>query len=202
MATARRPEIPDNTQHALIASAVGLFTQYGYAGTSLDEIARQASVTKGALYHHFAGKKALFEAAFDSVEGAAVSRLTTVIQTAYDSWSAATESLRAFLTLCLEPSYQRIVIHDAPAVLGWQRWGKADARSTYGVVREALSALIEAAEIDALPLDALARLVFGALSAGATTIAASADPEKASVEVGECVERLLQGLRTSGSVRE
>lgn len=199
MATAhrRRVEYSENTQQALIASAVDLFTRHGYSGTSLDEIAKQARVTKGALYHHFAGKQALFSAAFDVVEGDAVVRLTSVITSGDDPWTAAVAGLNAFLKVCLEPAYQRIVVREAPAVLGWDQWRNAEERSAYGVVRQALSGLIDAGAVEPMPLDVLAGLVFGALNAGAASIAHSSNPRQASTEVGECVERLLRGLRVS-----
>jgi AcrR family transcriptional regulator len=201
MATARprRLEYSDSTRHALVESAVALFTEGGYAGTSLDEIAKRARVTKGALYHHFGGKQALFEAAFDAVETSVVARLDNVISGPGSPWEATRAALQAFLEVCLEPSYQRIVVHEGPAVMGWERWRAHEERFTFGIVREAVAVLIDAGEIDPLPVDALARVVFGALSAGATTIASSAQPKETSVEVGECVERVMMGLRTQRS---
>ena len=193
----RRVEYSERTRQALVDSAVALFTERGYAGTSLDEVAKRARVTKGALYHHFAGKQALFEAAFDAVEADVVARLSGAISAPGDPWEATKEGLRAFLRVCLEPSYQRIVIHEAPVVMGWERWREAEERSTFGIVRDALGTPIDAGEIEPMPLDALARVVFGALSAGATTIASSAQPKQTSAEVGECVERVLGGLRAT-----
>jgi AcrR family transcriptional regulator len=185
----------DSTRQALVDSAVVLFTERGYAGTSLDEIVKGARVTKGALYHHFSGKQAVFEAAFDAVETTVVAKMTEALSQPGNPWDTMRAGLHAFLTVCLEPSYQRIVSQEGPVVMGWERWREADERRTFGVVREAVGALIEAGEIEPLPLDVLSRVMFGGLSAGAAAITSSENPERTSIEVGECVERLVKGLR-------
>ena len=197
MATARprRVEHTESTRHALVSSAVVLFTKKGYGGTSLDEIAKRARVTKGALYHHFSGKQAIFEAAFEEVEQRVVQRLTKSLNGDGTTWETVRAGLADFMTVCLEPSYQRIVVHEAPAVMGWERWREAEERFTFGVVREAVQALIDAGEISPMPIDALVHVFFGALSAGATAIAGAGQQKKARAEVGEVVDRVLRGLR-------
>lgn len=198
MATARprRVEYSEATRQALVDSAVDLFTEHGYSQTSLEEIAKRARVTKGALYHHFGGKQALFEAAFSAVESGVVARLSEVVSDPGDPWEATRSGLRAFLEVCLEPSYQRIVVQDGPAVMGWGRWRDAEEAYTFGVLRTVVSNLIASGEIgDDLPVDALARIMFGALSAGATAIAASSSPMQERADIAVCVERVLNGLR-------
>lgn len=54
-------------KHELIAIAAGLFRMKGYAGTSIDDIAKACGLTKGSLYHHFSGKEALAMAALEQV---------------------------------------------------------------------------------------------------------------------------------------
>lgn len=191
----RRVEYSESTRQALVDSAVELFTEHGYSNTSLDAIAGRARVTKGALYHHFGGKQAVFEAAFDAVEADLVARLNEVVSGPGDAGDAARDGLRAFMEVCLEPPYQRIVVQDGPAVLGAQRWRDAEEACAFGVVRSAVAGLVESGEIEPLPIEALARVVFGALSAGATAIAGASDPQQTRAEVGECVERVLAGLR-------
>src|SRR4051795_6117059 len=115
----RRLEYSESTRDALVDSAVELFTKRGYAGTSLDEVAKRARVTKGALYHHFSGKQALFEAAFDIVETKAMGRLSVAVDGDGSAWDRAMAGIHAYVSVCLDPSYQRIVIHEAPVVMGW-----------------------------------------------------------------------------------
>ncbi|WP_156756365.1 TetR/AcrR family transcriptional regulator [Actinokineospora pegani] len=194
----RRVDYSESTRNALVDSAVTLFTDNGYAATSLDAVARGARVTKGALYHHFSGKQALFEAAFDAVESAVSARLVQVVTGPGGAWERAMEGVRGYVNVCLEPSYQRIVIHEGPVVMGWDRWREAEDRFSFGLVRATLEALIEAGEIEALPVETTARVLFGALSTGATIIAGAPDPERAGAEVLLTIERVLVGMRAAG----
>ena len=193
----RRVDYPETTRDALVDSAITLFTQHGYANTSLDEVVKLAGVTKGALYHHFTGKQALFEAAFTAVETQVMGRLGKIVTAPGHPWQGAMAGLRAYVEVCLEPSFQRIVIHEGPVVMGWARWREAEEHASFGVIRAAVSALVEAGEIDDLPIEVTTQLLFGALSAGASLIAGAADPDKAAVEVSRAVIRVVEGLRRS-----
>jgi AcrR family transcriptional regulator len=178
-----------------VDSAVELFTGRGYAATSLDEVAKRARVTKGALYHHFSGKQALFEAAFDAVESAVTARLAEIVVGPGDPWERAMNGIRHYIDVCLDPAYQRIVIHEAPVVMGWERWREAEDHFGFGLVRAGIQALIDGGEIEGLPVEVAARLLFGALTAGATVIAGAQDPEKAGAEVSSTIIRMLERLR-------
>jgi AcrR family transcriptional regulator len=191
----RRVEYSESTRQALVDNAVELFTKRGYAGTSLDEVTKRARVTKGALYHHFSGKQALFEAAFDAVENKFMRRLSEIVSAPGDPWETAIAGLRAYVRVCLEPSYQRIVIHEAPVVMGWERWREAEEHFSYGLLRTAIELLVDSGEIEDMPVETTSRLLFGALSAGASTIAAASDPKKASAEVEWTIVRVVEGLR-------
>ena len=195
----RRVDYTESTRAALVDSALELFTRRGYAGTSLDAIVTGARVTKGALYHHFSGKQALFEAAFDLVETAALDRLTAAVGGDAPAWDRALAGVEAYVRVCLEPSYQRIVIHEGPVVMGWERWRQAEERFSYGLVRSTVAALIEAGEIERLPLEVTARILFGALSAGAEAIAGSADPKAAAADVTKTIVAVLTGMRRAAA---
>jgi AcrR family transcriptional regulator len=191
----RRLEYSESTRHALVDSAVELFTKRGYAAASLDEVAKRARVTKGALYHHFSGKQALFEAAFDAVESAVMTQLAEIVAGPGDPWDRAMEGVRQYIRICLDPSYQRIVVHEAPVVMGWERWREAEDHFSFGLVRASIQALVDAGEIEVIPVEVASRLLFGALTAGATVIARSDDPKKAGAEVETTIVRMLERLR-------
>lgn len=192
----RKADYSESTRRALVDSAVSLFTEGGYAATSLDAVARRARVTKGALYHHFTGKQALFEAAFDTVEGAVMARLGEVVVAGPGgAWERALNGVRAYVLVCLEPAYQRIVIHEGPVVMGWERWRAAEEHYSFGLVRAVLESLIDAGEIDELPIETTSRILFGALSTGATIIAGADDQDRAVAEVSTTIVRVLEGMR-------
>lgn len=192
---ARRLEYSEATRTALVDSAVELFTKHGYAHTSLDQVAKRARVTKGALYHHFSGKQALFEAAFDRMEGRCVQRLNEILGGPGTPWDRARAGLGAFVEICLDQSYQRIVIHEGPVVMGWERWREAEENFSFGLVRAGLEMLIEAGEVEQVPVEVTARLLYGALCAAAEFIATSDDQQQVSAEVANTIERLLELVR-------
>ncbi|WP_328607575.1 TetR/AcrR family transcriptional regulator [Amycolatopsis sp. NBC_00345] len=198
----RRLDYSESTRSALVDSAVELFTKRGYAGTSLDEVAKRARVTKGALYHHFSGKQALFEAAFDSVESLVYDRLEKIMTGPGTPWERVLGGLNTFIRSCLDPAYQRIAIHEAPVVMGWERWREAEEQCSFGLVRSGLQSLVDAGEVEPVPVEVTARLLFGALSSAATEIASAADPKKVSGEIQDVIVRMLLRIRQPGDTGE
>src|SRR6201991_538857 len=110
----RRQQYSASTKRALVDVAEELFTESGYAATSLDAIVAGARVTKGALYHHFSGKQALFEAVFERVESNASKAIQKSLRGERDPWEKALLGLRAFLEVVREPTYRRVVILEGP----------------------------------------------------------------------------------------
>ncbi len=195
----RRVDYTESTRQALVDSALSLFTKRGYSATSLDAIVKNARVTKGALYHHFSGKQALFEAAFDQVETGAIGKLATVVDGEGSAWDRAMAGIHAYVSVCLEPAYQRIVIHEAPVVMGWERWREAEEHFSYGLVRATVESLIESGEIEQLPVEVTARVLFGALQAGAETIASAPDPKKTAADVTKTITAVMTGMRRASA---
>ncbi|TCP55073.1 TetR family transcriptional regulator [Tamaricihabitans halophyticus] len=193
---ARRLDYSEATRTALVDGAVELFTKHGYAQTSLDQIAKHARVTKGALYHHFGGKQALFEAAFDRMETVCLRRVGAVLEGDGSPWERAKAGLRVFIEICLEPGYQRIVVHEAPVVMGWERWREAEENFGFGLVRAGVRLLIDAGEVAEVPVEVSARLLYGALCSAAELIASSTDQQKVGEEVADTIERLLEQIRS------
>src|ERR1700677_3010309 len=137
-----RAEQVEQTRAALMAAGRTLFGRDGYAATSVDDLAREARVTTGALYHHFPGKAALFEAVFEQVhmemlQASAVASASALPEAGVE-WFAA--GFDAFLSAMLEPDVRQIVITDAPAVLGLARFTELDERWAFPAITEGLRA--------------------------------------------------------------
>ena len=186
-----------STKRALIDVAEERFTQAGYAAASLDAIVAGARVTKGALYHHFSGKQALFEAVFERVEQDASKRIQKAIKGKRDPWTKALEGLRAFLFVVQEPTYRRIVIQEGPAVLGYERYREQEERSTFANVLEIVRSVLEAGkwDLDEPMLQTYARIFFGAMSSAGESVATALDPEEAARRVEGAIAFLLSGVQ-------
>ena len=154
-----------------------LFTEHGYANTSLDAIVAGARVTKGALYHHFSGKQALFEAVFEQVESDASRMINKALKGKRDPWEKAQAGLRAFLEVVREPRYRRIVIQEGPAVLGYERFREQEERSTFATVLDIVRSVLDAGawELDEEMLQTFARIFFGAMSSAGESVATAED---------------------------
>jgi AcrR family transcriptional regulator len=198
MMRSRRADYSESTKQALVDSAVELFTRNGYAATSLDAIVKRSRVTKGALYHHFTGKQALFEAAFNQVEDKAMGLLTQAVGGDASPWERALAGVQEYIKVCLDPSYQRLVIREGQVVMGVERWREAEEKHSFGIVRHVLEQLIEAGEIGDVPVEVTARMMFASLSAGAMIIAEASDPRKASADVFTALVKMIEGIRHKG----
>ena len=193
----RKAEQSEATRAALISAGRRLFGERGYGGVGTEDIVRAAGVTRGALYHHFGGKSDLLEAVYREVEEEITARIAEV---ALGSGATSpVESMRAgiamFIDACAEPEVQRIVLLDAPAVLGWDRWREIAASYGLGLIEASLEAGIEAGEISPQPVKPLAHVLIGALDEAAMLVARSEDPGLRE-QVTAVLERLLESLRT------
>lgn len=193
--TSRRQEYSASTKRALVDVATELFTVQGYAGTSLDEIVAGARVTKGALYHHFSGKQALFEAVFVRVEDDASGSIRRAVRDTEDPWDKAMAGLRAFLDVLQRPEYRRLVIQEGPAVLGYERYREQEERSTYGIVQEIVSSVLASYALEKSMVDTFSRVFFGAMSAAGSAVSSADDTARASAEVEAAIAFILAGLR-------
>ena len=193
----RRQQYSAATRAALIEQGEQLFTEYGYSATSLDAIVAGAEVTKGALYHHFSGKQALFEAVFERVEAAAAKAVADAVEGHDDPWEKALAGLRAFLSVVQQPTYRRIVILEGPAVLGWTRFREQAERSTFTTVLEIVSSVLQAngPELDEEMVDTFSRIFFGAMSSAGEWVSTSQDPNAAAARVEAAIGFILNGMR-------
>jgi AcrR family transcriptional regulator len=189
----------DATRATLLTAARPLFAAHGYSGVGTEAIVKAAGVTRGALYHQFRDKADLFEAVFEVVEleiteAIAATVLGSGAASAIDGLIAGAE---AWLDACGDPAVQRIILIDAPSVLGWERWREIGVRYGLGLTEAALQGAMDAGEVESQPLHPLAHVLIGALDEAALYIARSEDPVAARAEVGAVLTRLVQSLRVN-----
>jgi AcrR family transcriptional regulator len=181
------------TTSALVDAARELFARHGYDGTSLDAVATRAGVTKGAVYHHFEGKRQLFEAAFTRE----VERMAMPLADAYgrkkDPWDAFHAGCRAFLDECLDPGLQRIVLLDASAAIGWEQIRHLES-PLLQMMELAISRAAEAGRIAPRKPGPLAHFLYGALCETAMIVARADDQKAAHREAVVEIGRVLDGL--------
>jgi AcrR family transcriptional regulator len=204
-APARRTQTArsEATRAALIAAARPLFAERGYAGVGTEEIVRGAGVTRGALYHHFDGKRELFAAVYEQIEAELAERIASAAlrpgaQAPLEAMRAGVEIL---LAACTEREVQQIALLDGPAVLGWDRWREIAARYGLGLIEGTLQAAIDAGELAEQPVRPLAHVLMGALDEAAMLVARAQDPEAARAEVGRTIDTLLGALSPAASGR-
>jgi AcrR family transcriptional regulator len=185
------------TTARLVEIAREVFTRDGYAGAAMEEIVHRAGVTRGALYHHFGSKEGLFLAVVNSVQAEVGQRVLAAAQSTPDRWDSLVAGCVAFLEASLDPQVQRIMLIDAPSVLGWSRWREFDAEYSMASLTDALQELIALGQVVSLPLDALVHLLSGAMNEAALWIAQSPQPTDALKDAVQSLRRLLEGLRTN-----
>jgi AcrR family transcriptional regulator len=187
-------ERTEATITALVDAARELFARDGYAETSLDAVAAQAHVTKGAVYHHFQGKQQLFEAVF----AREVDRLCTVMPAVYaskrDPWDAFEACCRAFLEECLEPGLQRIMLLDALAAVGWEGVRRMEA-PMMELMEVAIVRAVEAGRIAPRPAGPLAVFLYGALCETTMNVARADNQKAAQRRALTELSHVLNGLR-------
>ena len=184
----------------LMEAARPLFRAQGYAATSVDDITRAAALTKGAFYHHFTDKKAIFHAVFEEAER----QLLADIRAACvpdDPWTMLKSGCLAFLDLMLDPGTQRLLLREGLSVLGWDVWRDVCARHSLGLISGGIRAAIKAGQLTPRPTEPLAAAIYGALTEAARYLAQLDDPAAALPGVRAEIELMLEALpaRPTGS---
>lgn len=188
------------TRAALIAAARELFVAKGYHQTGTEEIVAAAAITRGALYHHFADKQALFEAVFIGVEEELVATAAASLSTLEDGSALGIlrHGLIGFLDASLTTHVQQILLLDGPAVLGWRRWRELEGLYGLGAIQAMLQRAVEEGDLPAdQPVELMAHVLLAAADEAALFIANSADQQRARDEAVQTLDALIAGLQGS-----
>jgi AcrR family transcriptional regulator len=184
------------TRDALIAAARTLWGQRGYAEVGTPEIATAAGVTRGAMYHQFADKAALFREVVEVVEQDVMARMAVVV--AESGASTPAEAVRAavdaWLDVSGDPEVRQLILLDAPSVLGWAEFRDVAQRYSLGMTEQMLTEAIRAGQLAEQPVRPLAHVLIGALDEAAMVIATADDPKRTRRETGQVLHRLIDAM--------
>ncbi|GKU80098.1 TetR/AcrR family transcriptional regulator [Paenibacillus sp. L3-i20] len=190
----KRPEDVETTKQLLLRRAEQRFAEIGYAKTSIDEIVKQEQLTKGAMYYHFKDKRDLFEQVVDRLLQEIVDRILNAIDGQDDPWEKTMIAIDTYLEGCLQLAYRRIVIQEAPAILGWKEWREKEKRSVMKLSTMLLMELMASSYIKEQSVELLNDILFGAITEAAIGIAHSNDPSEARIQAKSILERMLKAM--------
>jgi len=191
MARRTRAEMQE-TRAILVATARKVFSELGYAATSMDDLTAQAGLTRGALYHHFGDKKGLLTVVVEQIDAEMDDRLKAISDNNEDAWEGFRHRCRAYLEMALEPDIQRIVLRDARAVLGGAL--PHSQRHCITSMQGLIDNLIQQGIIAEVNSRALASLLYGSLAEAAVWIAEGDDGNQRLTQSLPALELLLGGL--------
>lgn len=192
---ATQAERREKTRTSIVKAARRIFGERGFAATTMDDIAGGARVAKGAVYHHFATKEAVFEAVFEQVSLDLVADLDRISRAENDPLAAMAAGTQGYFAACSKGPTGQIILRDGPAVLGWERWREIDAKHFGGKFPRALAAAMESGVIAKQPIEPLARLLLGAVTEAAVAISGGPDIGKAGTDYARAFRSLLDALR-------
>lgn len=193
----RQSERTQSTIEAVLTAARFLFTRDGFEGTSVDDIAARAGLAKGAVYHHFPSKEAIFTQVLENVQAAIAARpLPAGARNLVSLLDAVAQGVLWYLTAATEPQNKRILLIDGPAVLGWRKWREIDDRF-FGAGARAAVLHILGPGASAREVAAIEHLLMGAVMEAALVCAIAENPGRTARDMANGVRRLLAGLTST-----
>lgn len=188
-------ERSETTVTAILRCARKQFARVGYSATTIDQIAADAGVAKGGVYHHFATKAAIFAAVFDQVSEDVAQEVFSIARAEKDVLQSIVVGTKAYFECCSKKNYRKILLEDGPSVLGWEKWRAIDAKHFGGATTSALKAAIDTKLIRPQPVEPLATLVNGAITEAAFACANSGNYRSTAMAYSQAFEHMLEGLR-------
>lgn len=190
------------TRERIVHVATELFAEAGYEGTSIETVLARSGVSRGALYHHFDDKEALFVAVLEAIEARIAQATVDASRGIADPVAALQAGCDAWVDVSRDPAVRQIVLIDAPSVVGWQKWRDIDARFGFGLLKGSLKAAAAAGRISQDRVEMLAHVLLAASMEVALVIARSEQPATAAAsgkaELRDMIDKLLEPPRKRG----
>lgn len=184
------------TRARLMAAGRSLFAAHAFADVSTQQVVDAAGVTRGALYHQFQDKAALFAEVYEQVEQQLVAEVAEAIADTQptDPIEAMRLGVQVFLDRCAAPDVHRIVLVNAPAVLGWERWREVGTKYGLGVIEAMLAQAIADGVLPPQPVRPTAHVLLGALDEAALYVSRAEDAEQARRDMFAICDRIIRGI--------
>jgi AcrR family transcriptional regulator len=190
----KRIEQGIETRQEIIKTATRLFAKSGYQAVSIETLLEAVKISRGALYHHFSSKDAVFEAVLESVEQSLARDIIAASRGLVDPVEALRAGSVAWLRFAQDPVIRQIALIDAPAVLGWEKWREIDARHGFGLLRASLEAAERAGRLKKELIDVAAHLLLAALIEAALLVARAKNPTAATRLAQATVNKIIDGI--------
>jgi AcrR family transcriptional regulator len=182
------------TRQHLIEVATTLFAERGYEETSIETVLEEASVSRGSLYHHFKNKEALFEAVLEAIETDVGLRVMEAAAADTNPIAALRSGALAWVELAGDPVVQRVLLIDAPSVLGWERWRALEERHALGLVKGVLAAIAEQGDLDPALIDVFSHVILASINEIALLVARSDQPGREAQLGADAIDEVLSRL--------
>lgn len=183
------------TIHKLLEIARTHFTEHGYADTALESIVHEANLTRGAVYHHFRGKKELFRAVLENVQREVAEKVEQGSSSSEDAWEQLYLGCRTFIMAAVEERNRRIMLIDGPAILGWEAWRDMDRNHSMRLLRAQLETMQKQGYLQKTSLDVLTHFISGGLNETALWLANESMPPDALNETTKFLNVFLEGFK-------
>jgi AcrR family transcriptional regulator len=184
----------DATRQLVIGTATRLFAGQGYAASSTELVLRECGISRGALYHHFPSKEALFTAVLEATEESILIKITNAAAGTTNPLAALRAGCAAWLALAGDPVVKQIVLIDAPSVIGWQAWREIDDRNALGLIKSALASAASLGRVPANMVTLYAHMLLAMLIELSLIIARAVDPSQITADANEALEQFLSRL--------
>jgi AcrR family transcriptional regulator len=195
----RREEYTEATRQALLAAGKEIFARDGFQAAGIEAISRAARVTRGAFYHHFEDKQALFDAVVVAMQAEAVTAINEKSRGQRKIWDRLFVGIDAYLDICLDPAYARVVVQEAPAVLGARRFQEIEEAYPMGLLKASMNALKHDGELAFEDMDLLSHMVDAMICKVALMLPEADHPKRLRERSQRIIASLLESLRARKS---
>jgi len=185
----RTAEDARRTAQRLVEVATEVFIERGFAATSMTEVCRRAGVTRGAMYHHFGDKTSLFRGVVRTEHERIRLAIEQAVQNENSDLSRIKKGSRAFLVEASGSRSTRMLLVEAPNILGWNEWRQMDQGASVEALREGLSGMVSLSELEPLAL-----ALSGAMNELAVWVARHGDSEFALNSATSTVDRMIEAI--------